>query len=240
MTSDDELQRRANAPASEFVDARELLSAPTPADLVARLRAMCISPEPDPDHAVWYCKIGDIPRHLLPPGSDCPMRDAVEAAFQRLTHRESDYIFSGWAATLTEGELAVVENREPVYEKTDWATLTEAADLIERLTSSREQVTDAEIERLRERIDGFERRESEHWGSVFHAAHVIGLARGANKMTPELEHVGRAILRKCPSPCTQKCLCCRGSGAHGPEVKCQKCDGSGYVYQRILHGDANA
>jgi hypothetical protein len=118
------------------------MTAPTPADLVARLRAMRISPEPDPDHAVWYCKIGDIPRHLLPPGSDCPMRDAVEAAFQRLTDRESDYIFSGWAATLTEGELAVVENREPVYEKTDWATLTEAADLIERLTSSREQVTE--------------------------------------------------------------------------------------------------
>jgi len=68
------------------------------------------------------------------------MRDAVSEAFQRLLGREPDYIFSGWAATLTEGQLAVVEDREPVYEKTDWATLTEAADALESLATENERL----------------------------------------------------------------------------------------------------
>lgn len=103
----------------------------TPEQLAAKVRALRVDPECDPQHALWYCKIGETAREMLPPGSDGPMRDAIEAAYKQLTGHESDYIFSGWAATLTEPELAVVENRFPVYEKTDGATLTEAADLIE-------------------------------------------------------------------------------------------------------------
>lgn len=41
------------------------------------------------------------------------MRDAARRAYRELTGREAEFCFSGWAAELTEGELAVVENRAP-------------------------------------------------------------------------------------------------------------------------------
>jgi hypothetical protein len=67
------------------------------------------------NRVVWECKIGG-PAVDLPSGADGPMRDAVGAAFQQLTGSRAEFIFSGWGASLTEGELAVVENRAPVYE----------------------------------------------------------------------------------------------------------------------------
>jgi hypothetical protein len=64
---------------------------------------------------VWQCKIGG-PAVALPSGADGPMRDAVGTAFQLLTGSRDEFIFSGWGASLDEGELAVVENRAPVCE----------------------------------------------------------------------------------------------------------------------------
>jgi hypothetical protein len=64
---------------------------------------------------VWQCKIGG-PSVDLPMGADGPMRKAVEAAFQTLAGVSSEFTFSGWGASLDEGELAVVENRAPKYE----------------------------------------------------------------------------------------------------------------------------
>lgn len=62
---------------------------------------------------IWECKIGEADPSVLSPFADTPMRRAVEEAYQRLTGQEAKFIFSGWAAELTEGERAVVENREP-------------------------------------------------------------------------------------------------------------------------------
>ena len=66
------------------------------------------------DQKVWTCKIGSIPGVHLPAGSDEIMRKAVQDAYTHLMGVKSDFIFSGWGGKLTEGELAVVENREPV------------------------------------------------------------------------------------------------------------------------------
>jgi hypothetical protein len=41
------------------------------------------------------------------------MRQAVERAFRDITGEDAEFTFSGWSAELTEGELAVVENRPP-------------------------------------------------------------------------------------------------------------------------------
>lgn len=59
----------------------------------------------------WSCKIGEL--HGEPYGADSPMREAVEVAYRELTGEAPTFIFSGWAAGLTENERAVVENREP-------------------------------------------------------------------------------------------------------------------------------
>lgn len=86
------------------------------------------------DEAVWSCKIGgSFPHGALPPGSDETMRQAVQEAYERLTGQSDGYIFSGWSGELDESERAVVEDRETVYERTDWALLKSAADLIEAL-----------------------------------------------------------------------------------------------------------
>lgn len=62
---------------------------------------------------IWSCKIGETDS-VLPPGSDWPMRKAVQLAYQQLTGRDADFVFSGWGAELSEPERAVVENRLPV------------------------------------------------------------------------------------------------------------------------------
>ena len=60
---------------------------------------------------IWTCKIGRAGNK--PSGADAPMRDAIAAAYRTLTGEEPDFIFSGWGGSLTEGELACVENRLP-------------------------------------------------------------------------------------------------------------------------------
>ena len=67
---------------------------------------------------IWECKIGGVVGDI-PQGSDHPMRKAVEAAFMKLTGVHPQFIFSGWGSSLTEGERAVIEERVPIYEKTE-------------------------------------------------------------------------------------------------------------------------
>lgn len=62
---------------------------------------------------IWFCKIGEVDNSKVPRGADGPMREAVERAYQEITGEESEFLFSGWGAELTEGERAVVENRLP-------------------------------------------------------------------------------------------------------------------------------
>lgn len=62
---------------------------------------------------IWTCKIGEVPEGVLPDGADRPMRDAVARMYVALTGEENIFLFSGWGGQLTEGERAVVENREP-------------------------------------------------------------------------------------------------------------------------------
>lgn len=69
---------------------------------------------------IWECKIGGEVGDL-PAGADGPMRRAVQTAFETLTGVEASFTFSGWGATLTEGERAVHENREP-----NWDAMQEA------------------------------------------------------------------------------------------------------------------
>jgi hypothetical protein len=66
---------------------------------------------------IWVCKIGGRIDEL-PGGQDAPMRQAVNAAFTVITGLEAEFCFSGWSGTLTEGERACVENREPDITKT--------------------------------------------------------------------------------------------------------------------------
>jgi len=66
--------------------------------------------------SIWYCKIGTLHEIDLPNGADWPMRKAIRQAFAGLTGQDDEFCFSGWSAELTECELAVVENREPVRE----------------------------------------------------------------------------------------------------------------------------
>ena len=72
-----------------------------------------------PGSGIWECKIGEADAAKLPDGCDAPMR----AAFVKLTGEEPEYIFSGWGASLTEGESAVLTHYreappepEPVHE----------------------------------------------------------------------------------------------------------------------------
>jgi len=68
---------------------------------------------------IWYCKIGgEIPDEVWEPDGeymahDFPMRRAIEEAYYNLFGSYPEFIFSGWAAELTEPERAVVENRLP-------------------------------------------------------------------------------------------------------------------------------
>lgn len=70
---------------------------------------------------IWYCKIGEVDESAVPPGGDAPMRDAVERAFLEVTGQDSQFTFSGWGGELDESERAVVEDREPDFNLTDYA-----------------------------------------------------------------------------------------------------------------------
>jgi hypothetical protein len=59
----------------------------------------------------WSCKIGEVDPKLLQPGSDGPMRAAVEDAYYRLTGQIAKFTFSGWGAELTESERSIVTGK---------------------------------------------------------------------------------------------------------------------------------
>jgi hypothetical protein len=83
---------------------------------------------------IWTCKIGILGEANLPPAADWPMRQAVEAAFQRVVGLDADFAFSGWSGELDEVELAVVENRLPSEQHYRDTLLRDAApDLLEAL-----------------------------------------------------------------------------------------------------------
>jgi hypothetical protein len=65
--------------------------------------------------AAWACKIGTREGVGVPRGADAPMRNAIEKAFRDVTGVDAEFCFSGWSATLTEPEMAVVENRLPAH-----------------------------------------------------------------------------------------------------------------------------
>lgn len=96
---------------------------------------------------IWGCKIGlvneSVDEHLLPWGSDNIMRRAVERTFLDLTKIYNDFCFSGWGESLTEQELAVIENRSPRLDKT-------LEDLLTELTVYRNHVSCVNI-------DGYEK-----------------------------------------------------------------------------------
>lgn len=71
------------------------------------------TPSTAPTEKIWECKIGGISDTPTPSWSDGPMRQAVEAAFEKVTGKTPAFLFSGWGASLTEPERAVVENRLP-------------------------------------------------------------------------------------------------------------------------------
>ena len=75
------------------------------------------TPLPQQDTKIWFCKIGEVQKWMLPEGSDMPMREAIGAAYKQVTGVDPDFIFSGWAGELTEGERAVVEDKCPKCNK---------------------------------------------------------------------------------------------------------------------------
>lgn len=66
---------------------------------------------------IWDCKIGYANSLELPPGADRPMGKVIEKVFKKLTGHESKFCFSGWGGSLSETELAVVENRWPKHSR---------------------------------------------------------------------------------------------------------------------------
>ena len=66
---------------------------------------------------VWFCKIGEIEDGALPQGADLPMRNAISAAYEALTGKWPDFLFSGWSGVINEIERAVVENRHPTEDE---------------------------------------------------------------------------------------------------------------------------
>lgn len=85
---------------------------------------------------IWSCKIGALGTLHLPAGSDAPMRHAVRQMFTSLVGGEPQFIFSGWSAELTEGELALVENRLPCPDKLRAETLGTALAATTRLENT--------------------------------------------------------------------------------------------------------
>lgn len=60
---------------------------------------------------IWECKIGEVSE--IASGDDARMRQAVAKAYRLVTGHDPIFIFSGWGSELTDGERAVVEDREP-------------------------------------------------------------------------------------------------------------------------------
>lgn len=58
---------------------------------------------------IWSCKIGEVDDELVPIGADLPMRQAVAKAYQDITGRAPEFIFSGWGAKLNDIEREVID-----------------------------------------------------------------------------------------------------------------------------------
>lgn len=73
----------------------------------------------------WECKIGlrDDKSAVLPGGCDLPMREAVEAAFQKIVGQEPDFVFSGWGAELTPTQRHVEYNEDGCFAEAMSATV---------------------------------------------------------------------------------------------------------------------
>ena len=78
-----------------------------------------------PTERIWTCKIGG-PVGELPRQPDFTMRKAVIDAFRSLTGVDAEYCFSGWGATLSDFERAVVENHDPTMAELAKAELAKA------------------------------------------------------------------------------------------------------------------
>ncbi len=61
---------------------------------------------------IWECKIGGTGISKLPPGADFPMRRAVAKAYFEITGQEAEFLFSGWGASLTKVEKAVINHND--------------------------------------------------------------------------------------------------------------------------------
>jgi hypothetical protein len=59
---------------------------------------------------IWTCKIGEIEEDKLPPGSDLPMRKAIEDEYLSLTGEYPDFIFSGWGGELDKYERMFIDD----------------------------------------------------------------------------------------------------------------------------------
>ncbi len=62
---------------------------------------------------IWSCKIGecedaDLLRDGKYYGADLPMRQAIAEAYRRVTGKEPNFIFSGWASELDPIEREIV------------------------------------------------------------------------------------------------------------------------------------
>jgi hypothetical protein len=79
---------------------------------------------------IWFCKIGEVHPDDKPDGADEPMREAVARTYKRITGCTPVFIFSGWGGELNEEERAVVDDREPVYEKTEYARRQQVDELV--------------------------------------------------------------------------------------------------------------
>ena len=75
----------------------------------------------------WTCRIGSRAGVCIPPGADGPMRDAVYKAFKEVTTEDAEACFSGWGDQFTEEQLAVIENRLPLSDRTEYAMRKDAA-----------------------------------------------------------------------------------------------------------------
>lgn len=64
----------------------------------------------DSKREAWQCKIGNVAGVEVPKGGDSPMREAVRRAFIEVTGEEPEAIFSGWGATFTPEQKAVIRN----------------------------------------------------------------------------------------------------------------------------------
>lgn len=58
---------------------------------------------------IWTCKIGEVVDAKVPSGGDLPMREAVQAAYRKLTGEEPEFCFSGWGGELDEIQREIIQ-----------------------------------------------------------------------------------------------------------------------------------